>query len=237
MQALNGIHLMTQYYITDMTNFQNKSTGDPITAIGQNVGEWMRNGKSTAYGRLYDQGAAIGSLSGGATGALAGIGIQGLLNIFRKDTEDDYEVKTDAKGKPYYVKKNKYLIPGLIGGIAGGTLGGWVGHERSKAASVIDSKSYVLDQLSRANDLTPSQYQEAYNKVLTLNSNSLNDLASLLKSSIGFGLGAIIFKYLFSTNTVGTILGGIIGMRAFGNSSNEQSYKLNDYGRQFYKYR
>lgn len=121
-----------------------------------------------------------------------------------------------------------------IGGIGGAIAGGLIGNARSNAlnydaenamfnrmgmtkmsAMYKDPRNFVLEKLMSARDLSSSEKAQLAAQVRRMDRPKAERLSGLVRSALGFGVGAVIAKF-FGLNTKGTVLGGLVGVLGGG---------------------
>ena len=170
----------------------------PIASKARDIIADFRDSPSGFVGRIMDKGilpgAAVGGTMGATGGAIAALLARLLLG------------KTSVR---------KWA---LAGGALGALLGGYSGHVRStadrmskSAATYMDPRNFILEKLQGAGDVSIGEKIKLADAVRSLDRSSAEKLASLVRSALGFGVGAIISKFIFGTNPAGTLLGGVLG--------------------------
>lgn len=167
---------------------------------GEAFGDWAR--KDGFFGKVAEKGILPGALLGGATGA----GLGAVANLIAK-----------------------WFFPGvgsagkwaLAGGALGGLLGGHNAFVRGRANSVpmlkssatyTDPRNFILEKLEGANDVGMVEKVKLAAGVKNLDRDSAEKLAALVRSALGFGVGALISKFLFGASGAGALFGGMAGM-------------------------
>lgn len=121
-----------------------------------------------------------------------------------------------------------------VGGIGGAIAGGLIGNARSNAleydarnalmnsmgmtkmsAMYKDPRNFVLEKLMSARDLSASEKAQLAAQVRRMDRPRAEKLSGLVRSALGFGVGAVIAKF-FGLNTRGTVLGGLVGVLGSG---------------------
>lgn len=182
---------------------------DPKNGIAHKAGDYLklmsrspeRNAFSRAVGDNPLQGAAVL----GGTGLLAGLAGNWVAK------------KLGLADNPKFH---------LYGGLGMAALGGLTGYLRSQAAEnsmykmasmqkssamYKDPRNFVLEKIQSATDLTMSQKVQLAAQVRRLDRPKAEKLSGLVRSALGFGVGAIIAKF-FGLNGKGTVLGGLAGV-------------------------
>lgn len=170
----------------------------------------------TALGRFINGGAVNGGIAGGAIGLTGGL-LAGLI----------------AK---WLTGSGSALKWGLAGGLGGAALGALNGKLRlsgienanlrkqfadglrsaenylSKSAAMFqDDRNVILEKLEAANDVSYSEKAKLAAAIRNLDPYRAKQLAELVRSALGFGVGAIIAKFLFGAGGTGALFGGIAG--------------------------
>lgn len=171
-------------------------------SIGKHVRDFSE--KNGIFGKIADKGTVPGALAGGAIGAGAGA----LANVLAK-----------------------FFFPGagsagrwaIAGGILGSILGGHNGWVRAtakekggpflkSAATYTDPRNFILEKLQGATDVSMLDKVKLAAGVKNLDRDSAEKLAALVRSALGFGIGAIISKFIFGASGAGALFGGLGGM-------------------------
>lgn len=180
-------------------------------------------GKNGFFGKIADKGILAGATAGGALGAGGGA-LAGLLaKLFLKD-----------------VSLGKWA---LLGGLAGSILGGHNGYVRrnsdrvqflKSAATYTDPRNFILEKLEGATDIGIGEKVKLAHEVRNLDRSSAEKLAALVRSALGFGVGAIISKFILGSTGVGTLFGGLMGaigtnllMNSFNNRPTAPTFDFN----------
>lgn len=173
---------------------------------------------STLPGRLLNHGPAVG----GTAGAAIGLGTGALADwILDKINGGPRDSAIDLK---------------LVGALAGGGIGATLGHYRKKynvknidedrvptqyiaksAAMYNDPRNVILEKLQGATDIGFAEKAKLAAAVRSMDRSQAQQLASMVRAALGFGVGALIARYLFGMKSVrGTMFGGIIGVLGTG---------------------
>lgn len=192
---------------------------------GDSVRQMAESPEQSWYGKLFGKGPVAGAIVGGSTGLLGGI----LANWIAKGL--------GAKNPSF----------GLWGGLAGTALGALVGDERSKTASTRevdpmlmdilanapsfqksaamfrDPRNFILEKLQSANDVSPMEKAQLAARVRNLDPVTASRLADAVRAALGFGVGAIIAKFLGGSALSGGF-GGLLGMALFGTMLKKNPY-------------
>ena len=175
----------------------------------------------TLPGRILNK----GPLAGGSAGALAGYGTGALADwILDKINGGERDPMIQLK---------------WLGALAGGGTGAVLGHYRKKydsgnaadnwsdnarrmskyagmvktSAMFNDPRNLILERLQGANDLGFAEKANLANAVRNLDPASAKQLADMVRASLGFGVGAIIARYILGMKSSrGTLFGGIVGL-------------------------
>lgn len=172
--------------------------------IAHTIGQFINKQKSSKglIGSIVDKGMLPGAMVGGVLG-LGGGALAGLL----------------AK---LFLGKASTKNWALAGGALGAVLGGHNGLVRSRmhkpdhflksAATYTDPRNFILEKLQSATDVGIGEKVRLAAAVRNLDRNDAEQLASLVRAALGFGVGAIIAKFIFgTTSAAGTLFGGIVG--------------------------
>lgn len=151
----------------------------------------------TLYGRIMNQGPIAGGALGAGTGLLAG-----LLGGWLKQ-------KITGSGSPSNW--------GAVGALAGGALGALSGHIRKdastkSAAMYRDPRNFILEKLQSATDVSFSEKAKLAAAVHKLDYNTAQRLADAVRAAVGFGVGALISKFIFGASGSGVLFGGLAGV-------------------------
>ena len=172
-------------------------------SLGYELGAKLKKfseGEPTLVGKAMEDGPLTGGLTGGAIGA--GIGAAGGW-LFNKLLADN----------PVSVGKAATLT-----GIIGALLGAHNGYVRSttpmykRAAMFHDPRNFILEKLQSATDVGLAEKAKLAAAVRNMDVQSASKLADAVRAAIGFGVGAIISKFIFGTNGPGTLFGGLAGV-------------------------
>lgn len=184
----------------------------------------------TFVGRILNKGPLHGGVAGGGAGFLAGAIADTVLD--------------KINGEPRNPLIDLKLI-GTIGGAGLGAALGFVRKKHDAANSLTfknndpslyindlvkssnyiekraimykDPRNYILERLQSATDVGFAEKAKLAGAVRNLDNNRASELAKIIRASLGFGIGALISKFLFGmTSTRGTVLGGLIGLIGTG---------------------
>lgn len=170
---------------------------------GRSIREFMDDPDKTWLGKLFDKGPVWGLGLGAGGGWLAGKGLELLLN-------------RNGQGLPWGTI-------GLIGGaVLGGTRGaiGAADEDRkayqaamlAKQASMYrDPRNFILEKLQGATDITPFEKAQLAARIRQMNLSEAEQLKSKVRAALGFGVGALIARYVFKRGMGGSVIGGLIG--------------------------
>lgn len=184
---------------------------DESHPIAHSIGKFLRgeDREKSFIGRTLDKGLLPGTVMGGALGAGGGALAALLARLFLGDT---------SVGRW-----------SAVGGALGAILGGYTGHARANAmsksaATYMDPRNFILEKLQGATDVSIGEKVKLADAVRNLNRADAEKLASLVRAALGFGVGAIIAKFVFgTTSAAGTLFGGLMG--AIGTSILANSLK------------
>lgn len=183
---------------------------------GKSVYDFATDNEKTWVGKLLDHGVLPGTLLGGASGYLLGEGLRLYAKHFLP--------------KNHLLNGLKSFVPGTVLGVLGGGLGGMLGHVRhtnvknqenvaqhvqdgimhKKAAMYQDPRNFILEKLQSATDISSMMKASLADRVRRLSPQQAQTLAAAVRAAVGFGVGALIAKFL----GVNTAFGGIVGALA-----------------------
>lgn len=158
---------------------------------GRKLREMIQSPGKTALGHMTDTGAVGGGFLGAGAGLLAGIAAERMTG--------------------------NTLLP-LLAISAGTALGAGVGHGRKKlmeksSAMYHDPRNFILEKLQAATDLGMADKAALAASVRNLELHKAEKLASLVRSAVGYGVGSIIAKFIFGSDSrLGSLFGGMLGM-------------------------
>lgn len=140
-----------------------------------------------------------GALAAGIPAALLGLGLGYAADKF------------GGNGESYWTPR---LAAGM--GTLGAGLGAYTGYWRNKSASYWKSEDHepqedIVQLMDRAPGLSYQQKTILSNGVRQLNDAQASQLLRLLLTSGGFGVGALIAKFLMGAGLQGTLIGGLAG--------------------------
>lgn len=166
----------------------------------------------------------MGSLVGASTSLLTGGILGALYNTFTKHRRIDPETGEEAS------LLKDVLYGAGIGGTAGALTGWALGNDEqnAKTASAFGGFSDVAminNKIMGDPTLDFQQRRQLMNLINQLPSTSISQLAPVVGSALGAGVGAIIAKYLLKMGITGTIITSILGSR-FGSSITSHFYGL-----------
>lgn len=171
---------------------------DPRNSTTYNMGRKLREiayspGK-TFFGRIGDSGIPGGALMGSVAGLAAGIAGEKMTG--------------------------NTLIP-LITTAAGAAAGGAIGHGRKEmnksAAMFRDPRNFILEKLQADHEVGMATKAQLAAAVRSLDPTKAGELASLVRAAVGYGVGSIIAKFVFgSESRLGSLFGGMLGASLFG---------------------
>lgn len=185
--------------------------------------DFAENPRPTLPGRILDR----GPLAGGSAGAATGFGIGALADL----------VLDKINGGP----RDPAISMKWLGTLLGGGVGATLGHYRRKinspgynspegqnyhrmtstltkqAAMFHDPRNVILEKLQGASDIGFAEKAKLAAAVRSMDAARAKQLADMVKASLGFGVGAIVARYLFGMNSLrGTMFGGILGVLGTG---------------------
>lgn len=162
------------------------------------IGQFINKQKSSKglIGSIVDKGMLPGAMVGG----VLGLGGGALASLLAK----------------LFLGKASTKNWALAGGALGAVLGGHNGLVRSRmhksAATYTDPRNFILEKLQSATDVGIGEKVRLAAAVRNLDRDDAEQLASLVRAALGFGVGAIIAKFIFgTTSAAGTLFGGIVG--------------------------
>lgn len=188
---------------------------DPRSSLGYSLGNYVREKsyeKPGWLGRMMEQGAGSGALGGGIAGGGTGLLLGLLKRMLSGDSDTSY---------------GKWA---LAGGAIGALLGAHNGYIRSSsprtlledtlaksginksAAMYKDPRNFILEKLQSANDVSIVEKVQLASSVRNLSQSDAEKLASMVRAALGFGVGAIISKFIFGSSGAGALFGGLAGM-------------------------
>lgn len=180
----------------------------PENSTAYKVGEGVRSWAEGAYrnpsagGFLGTKGPVSGALAMGIPAALLGLGAGYVAD------------KITGRKEPFWSTR-----AALGAGAAGAGLGAYTGHWRNKQAAFWKSDAFpepdpqemVLKALNSAQGLSFQQKNVFAQGIQHMSDSDAKRLLQAIMASGGFGIGAIIAKFLMGAGLGGTIMGGIAG--------------------------
>ena len=200
-------------------NMDHRDAWDAVSGLAKQYGSYLPT-------RLIGSASKISPSAGALVGALTTLtagGIGGALyNTFTKHRRIDPETGEEAS------LLKDILYGAGIGGTAGGFLGYALGNDKqnAKTASAFDGFSDVAminNKIMGDPTLDFQQRRQLMNLINQLPGTSISQLAPVVGSALGAGVGAIIAKYLLKMGITGTIITSILGSR-FGSSLASRFY-------------
>lgn len=174
---------------------------------GRAIRQFLDRKEPTWFGKLLNHGPLTGAATGGVAGFLGGK----LLN-FLFNSKDD--------GKGWHIP---WDMVGLIGGGAFGALRGRL-HEQLneknasvnivKSAMFQDPRNFILERLQGATDISPFEKAQLAARVRQLNIMEAERLKEQVRAAAGFGVGAIVSRFVMGMGWMGTAMGGVVGALA-----------------------
>jgi hypothetical protein len=205
----------------------------PDNALTHELGSALRAGAQSAPGRWlrqvaavpFNHGAGLGTVVGLAGGGALGYGLGKLLDKFSDDEEEGT--------RPW--------LGGALGAVAGGLGGHLLGALREKAAALLgatnDDVTYVQWRVRSDPSLSSPEKQAIASALRQLGTADLAELADLLRTAAGAGVGLLVAKFLMKAGLGGMLLGaltgGFVGARMGGPSmlgNSSYSGKTDAYG-------
>lgn len=182
---------------------------------GKNIRNLMLDGEKTWLGKFLDLGVLPGLLAGGTGGYLLGEGIELAAKHLLPQN--------------HFLNKLRPGVSGLALGLIGSGLGGTVGHlrrtnvenqrqvakhvedgiMRKKAAMYQDPRNFILEKLQSANDISSMMKASLADQVRRLSPQQAQTLAAAVRAAVGFGVGALIAKFLGTNVAFGGIMGAL----------------------------
>lgn len=173
---------------------------------GEKIRQFAYDKEPTLLGCIMDKGPLPGGLLGAGTGLLGG-----LLAGWLKE-------KITGDASP--------MMWGLTGSLLGGLGGSLAGHLRTsdkntdseelplhkQAAMYHDPRNFILEKLQSAHDIGYAEKAKLAAAVRNLDYNTASRLADAVRAAVGFGIGALISKFIFKTSGTGTFFGGLAGI-------------------------
>lgn len=235
--AADPAHYMLSGSPKDMDAIIASHPEDTRNALSYSIGRWLSdkaNGLRPSFiGRVLNQGPLAGGASGAAVGALGGYIADKILD--------------KINGGPRESKLNLALLGGLGLGSIGAALGHVrksigagtpatyepediaqffydstmsnrpVDHLVKQSAMYKDPRNFILEKLQGATDVGIADKAKLAAAVRNLGHSAATKLAELVRAALGFGIGAIIAKFIFGINGLkGTAIGGIVGLMGAG---------------------
>jgi hypothetical protein len=210
----------------------NPRTAHPDNSFAHGAGRLLRSGLQSGPGRLMQSAAALpfnhGALAGGAAGGLAGgamgYGLARLLNTFSENEDED---------RPVW--------GGALGALGGAGIGALLGAMREKPAALLgamsDDKDYVRWRVLNDRGTSQHEKQSLLQAIGQLDSSDIGELANVLRTAIGAGVGVLVAKFLMKAGVggmlMGALTGGFVGARLGGPSilgTERHSAKTDAYG-------
>lgn len=189
---------------------------------GRALGAWLHNPKESFLGKIFDHplsGAGVAGTAGYALGlggealekaitgspeasiplssillALGAVGGTGVGALRRKvkDTKERDMKSTIKQVTPNMQKKGGVIL---------------------KSAMYTDPRNFILERLSAASDISPFEKAQLAVKVRNMGTMEAESLKAMVRSAMGFGIGALIAKF-FGFGLTGMGIGGGIGALA-----------------------
>lgn len=175
--------------------------------VAYSVGKYLRDKSQSRVDGFLGRAANGGILSGAAVGGALGAGGGALASLIAR----------------LFLGKTSVGKWALAGGALGALLGGHNGFVRSRrnpsamylqksAATYTDPRNFILEKLQSANDIGVGEKVRLAAAVKDMSRSDAEQLANLVRAALGFGVGAIIAKFLFGTSSAaGTLFGGVLG--------------------------
>lgn len=181
----------------------NNASQSYLYRFGRGVRNFADRPKGSTFGSgLYRGNPWVSGATTGAIGAGLGAGVGKIKDII-----------SGTEGSAKWLS----ILGGLLGSGSGYTVGTMQKNsaEFTKSALIYrDPRNGILEKIQAANDLNPAQKAMYAAQVRNMNPSDAEHLFSLLRSVLGFSVGAILSKFLGVNNTFGNIIAGLAG--AFG---------------------
>lgn len=167
---------------------------------GHGIRKFLDDPKPTFVGKLLNHGPLTGAATGGIGGFLGGK----LLNLIFNNEQ----------------RHIPFDILGLIGGGAYGAIRGRIQEslrEKNATANIVksamfrDPRNFILERLQGANDISPYEKAQLASRVRQMNIMEAERLKEQVRAAAGFGVGAIIARFVFGAGWLGTTVGGLAG--------------------------
>lgn len=180
----------------------------------QRFKNWLKNPEESWIGKTFDS-PVTGALAGGAAGW--GVGKLGELLEQQLSGRDEPSMPWSIIG----------MLLSAVGGGAFGQLRKGVkeytkkqeeGMDKNsgvvvKSAMYTDPRNFILERLQGATDISPFEKAQLAARVRAMNTSGAEVLKSLVRSAMGFGVGAIIAKFfgfsLMGGGGVGALAGAL----------------------------
>lgn len=122
--------------------------------------------------------------------------------------------------------KSNLGIGGALGGLALGVIRGLMQDKAKakqdaaekkanvlieKSAMYADPRNFILERLQGATDISPFEKAQLAARVRQMSWDQANRLKSQVRAAVGFGVGAIIARFLGRSGFGGTLMGGAVG--------------------------
>lgn len=174
--------------------------------ISYGLGKYLRDKSKVGPDGVLGRAANSGILGGAAMGGIIGAGGGALASLIAR----------------LFLGKTSVGKWSLAGGALGALLGGHNGLVRSRrlrqpmmlksSATYTDPRNFILEKLQGASDIGVGEKVRLAAAVRDMNRADAEKLASMVRAALGFGVGAIIAKFLFgTTSAAGTLFGGVVG--------------------------
>lgn len=172
--------------------------------IAYGLGKYLRDKSQNRVDGFLGRASNYGILSGATVGGLVGAGGGALASLIAR----------------LFLGKTSVGKWALAGGALGALLGGHNSFVRGRrrnpmlksAATYMDPRNFILEKLQGANDIGVGEKVKLAAAVRNMNRADAEKLASMVRAALGFGVGAIIAKFLLGTSSAaGTLFGGVVG--------------------------
>lgn len=216
-----------------------KNYYSPMDARDSNsyaFGQFLKNNgePNGVFGSIADGGILPGAAAGGVVGAGAGALLGALKKFLTGNGKVSNWALTGAAlggllgGHNGYVR-TRHISPEAAAANATTVEGLMRQAEKNKlqrenredvdydnlfksAATYQDPRNFILEKLQAATDATSIDKVKLAARVKNLSRADAERLAALVRSALGFGVGAIISKFVFGASGAGPLFGGLAGV-------------------------
>lgn len=218
----------------------NYGPDDIRNSTGYAIGSYLRDKayeKPGMLGRALEGGPMSGALGGGVAGSGAGLLLGLIKRILSGDSNTSYGKWALAGGAlgALLGARSGYIRSTTPNTILEDTLAKAAGNGLDKSAAMYkDPRNFILEKLQSATDVNIVDKVQLASSVRNLSREDAEKLAALVRSALGFGVGAIISKFIFGASGAGALFGGLAGMfganflvNNFGKKENSSSFDFN----------